>query len=109
MMEHKLIYLHFDGGFRRRVPALVIGAWAVHAAIQSGVADSYGFSVTHVPTGMSMNALAADVDLWDAIDIVERLSHLFPGLTVDGDGLVHADDRDLLISIVAEVIGESDR
>jgi hypothetical protein len=56
---------------RVRVSATVLGTWAYHRYKYDG------FTVTHVPTGLSLNDLCADLALSDARRIARRLQREF--------------------------------
>lgn len=56
---------------RARVTATVLGTWAYHRYKYDG------FTITHVPSGLSLNDLCADLALPDARRIARRLQREF--------------------------------
>lgn len=100
----KRVYLAMRIGARvynTDVRALVIGNWALHDTAGGDASDAEEFSVTHIPSGRSLNGVAGGISLWDAVDIVSALAAHVPDLEYQGD------DAWLSLSIIAEIIGES--
>lgn len=95
------------------VEAHVFGDWAVHLvpfAIRDSESD--GWRVSHIPTGRSIESLADDLDLADAIAIAKALHARAPRdfwhdereiekSPVDGDA------RWIIPAIVGEALGEA--
>lgn len=101
----KRVYLAMGttGGrvFNTEARALVMGNWALHVTSGGDTSDAEKFSVTHIPSGRSLNGVAGGISLWDAVDIVSALAAHVPDLEYQGD------DAWLSLSIIAEIIGES--
>lgn len=83
---------------RTRVAATVRGVWAYHRYKYDG------FTVTHVPTGLSLNDLCADLTGLDAHRIVCRLGRDFSKRHWRGKNIhkVPDDDRWAFLSAIAE-------
>jgi hypothetical protein len=81
-----------------RVAATVLGTWAYHRYKYDG------YTVTHVPSGLSLNDLCADLALSDAQRIARRLQREFSKRHWRHKDIsaVPDDDRWAFLSVVAE-------
>lgn len=87
---------------QRRVDAVVLGTWSYHRYKYDG------YTVTHVPSGLSLNDLCADLALADAQRIARRLQREFSKRHWRSKDVnrVSDDDRWAFFSIVAEELAE---
>lgn len=92
-----------------RIPAhYVAGVWVVHHRVNRDEEAEPMWSITHAPTGLQFPAwMLGDIDLDDAIRIVNLLHDLRIPAPGGADNKPSRDERHLFESLIASALEES--